>query len=217
MATSQLTAPPFAVQSSDVHVSRALEQIAEIHQQLAKGEVYRGYRPLPVACSGIAGILAAAGQPVGLGQQDPIGFVLYWTAVAAFSGLVASSEIAHNYLVHESLAERRRTRRVMAQFLPALAAGALVSATFVRVSPALIAALPGLWSLFFGLAIFASRPYLPRASGWVALFYFSAGIGLLWLSPTDLSPSAWSVGGTFGAGQLLAALVLYCNRERHEA
>jgi hypothetical protein len=207
----------FTVQSNVVQVSRALEQIAEIHQQLAKGEVYRGYRPLPVACSGLAGIIAAAVQPRGLGWNHPIDFVLYWTGVAAISALVASSEIVHNYLVRESGTERRRTRRVTAQFLPALVAGAIVSATFVRLSPTLIAALPGLWSLFFGLGIFASRPYLPRASGWVALFYFAAGIGLLWLSPTGVPHSPWSVGGTFGAGQLLAALVLYWNRERDEA
>lgn len=204
------------MQSMSVHVSRALEQIAEIHQQLAKGEVYRGYRPVPMACSGIAGLIAAAAQPRALGWNDPIGFVLYWTGVAAICALIASSEIAHNFIVRESKTERRRTRRVIAQFVPAVAAGAIVSGTFVRLSPALIAALPGLWSLFFGLGIFASRPYLPRASGWVALFYFAAGIGLLWLSPTGVPRSPWSVGGTFGAGQLLAALVLYLNRERNE-
>lgn len=200
-----------------MHVSRALEQIAEIHQQLAKGEVYRGYRPLPVACSGLAGLLAAAVQPSALGWHDPMGFVMYWTTVAAVSGLVASSEIVHNYVVRESSTERRRTRRVTAQFLPALAAGAIVSGTFVRLSPALVAALPGLWALFFGLGIFASRPYLPRASGWVALFYFAAGVTLLWLSPTGVPRSPWSVGGTFGTGQLLAAMVLYWNRERDES
>ncbi len=200
-----------------MNVSRALDQIAEIHQHLAKGEVYRGYRPVPVACSGVAGIVAAAVQPRGLGWNDPMGFVLYWSAVAAICGLIAGSEIAHNYIVHESSTERRRTRRVMGQFLPALAAGALLSVTFVRLSPALIAALPGLWSLFFSLGIFASRPYLPRATGWVALYFFGVGMALLWLAPTDVVRSGWSVGGTFGAGQLLAALVLYGNRERDES
>jgi hypothetical protein len=199
-----------------VHVSRALEQIAEIHQQLAKGEVYRGYRPVPVACSGVAGLVAAAVQPRSLGWSDPVGFVVYWTSVAIICALIASSEIAHNYVVRESSTERRRTRRVTAQILPPLAAGAIVSGTFVRLNPDLVTALPGLWALFFGLGIFASRPYLPRASGWVALFYFVAGAALLWLSPTAASHSPWSVGGTFGAGQLLAAFVLYLNRERDE-
>ena len=53
-----------------------------------------------------------------------------------------------------------------------------------------------------------------RASGWVALFYYSAGVALLWMArgPEPLQP--WWVGGTFGSGQLMAALVLYWNLER---
>ena len=34
-------------------IPRALAQIEQIHEQLAKGEVYRGYRSLPLAASGI--------------------------------------------------------------------------------------------------------------------------------------------------------------------
>lgn len=199
-----------------MNVGRALDQIAEIHQQLAKGEVYRGYRPLPMAGSGLAGIAAAAVQPPGLGSNDPVGFVFYWSGVAIICGLIASSEIVHNYVVHERTTERRRTRRVVGQFLPALVAGAIVTGAFVRLSGALVPTLPGVWAMFFGLGVFASRPYLPRASGWVALFYFAAGVGLLWLSPTSVPRSGWSVGGTFGVGQLLAALVLYWNLERHD-
>ena len=199
-----------------MNVSRALDQIAEIHQQLAKSEVYRGYRPLPMALSGVAGIVAALAQPRALGWNDPIGFVMYWTVVAILSAAVASSEIIYNYVVHEDTFARRRTRRVIAQMAPALAAGAILSVTFVRLSPALVAVLPGLWSLFFGLGVFASRPYLPRATGVVALFYFVAGIALLWLANTDVPRSALAVGGTFGAGQLLAGFVLLLNKERHD-
>jgi hypothetical protein len=197
-----------------MNVTRALDQIAEIHQQLAKGEVYRGYRPLPLACSGIAGLLAAAMQPRGIGWTSPIAFVVYWSGVAAVCCLIASSEIVYNYIVHEGPTERRRTRRVVGQFLPALAAGAGVSVLLARHDPGFVMLLPGLWAMFFGLGIFASRPYLPRASGWVALFYVGSGVALL-LAP-EASRSPWSVGGTFGAGQLLGALVLYLNRERHD-
>ena len=80
-------------------------------------------------------------------------------------------------------------------------------------STALVPLLPGLWAMLFGVAAFGARPYLPRATGWVALYYMTAGAWLLWHAG-GAPPSAWAVGGTFGAGQLASAAVLYWNLER---
>jgi hypothetical protein len=195
-------------------IPRALAQIAEIHDQLARAEVYRGYRSLPVAASGAIGLVAAWLQPPHLANADPVGFVAYWTIVAACAGFVGVSEIVYNYAVHDDGGARRRTRRVVGQFLPSLVGGAALSASFVHLSPTLVPLLPGVWAICFGIGTFASRPYLPRASGWVALYYYAAGIALLWLAASADTLSGWHVGGTFGVGQMLAALVLYWNLER---
>jgi hypothetical protein len=197
--------------------SRALSEIADIHQQIAKGEMYRGYRSLPVAASGLIGFGAAWLQAPGLGARDPVAFVVYWSAVAASAALVGGSEIIYNYVVREDRAARRRTRQVVGQFVPGLLTGAIVTASFVRRSAALVPLLPGLWAICFGIGIFASRPYLPRAAGWVALFYFVAGTALLTIPEAGAAPLGWWVGGTFGTGQFLAAAVLYWNLERSEA
>jgi hypothetical protein len=194
-------------------LSRALGQLADIHQQLAKGEIYRGYRSVPIAASGIIGVVAAWAQAPGLGVLDPIGFVEYWAGIAACAALVGASEIIYNY-VRDERAERRRTREVVGQFLPSVVAGAIISVCFVRLSTGLVPLLPGLWAICFGIGIFASRPYLPRASGWVALFYYAAGVALLWRANGTAPLHAWWVGGTFGVGQLLAAFVLFWNLER---
>ena len=193
---------------------RALGQLADIHQQIAKGEVYRGYRSLPVAASGLMGLAAAWAQTPALGASDPMGFVVYWTVIAACAGFVGASEIIYNYVVHDDRAARRQTKQVVGQFLPSMLAGAIITASFVHLSAALVPVLPGLWAICFGIGIFASRPYLPRASGWVALFYYAAGVALLWNARGPEPLRAWWVGGTFGAGQLMAALVLYWNLER---
>lgn len=199
-----------------VDVGRALSQIAEIHQQIAKGELYRGYRSMPVAASGLIGIAAASLQPRDLALRDPVAFVLYWCVVAAVAGLVGVSEIAYNYVAREDEADRRRTRQVVGQFMPSVLGAAAISASFVHLSAGLVHLLPGLWSICFGIGVFASRPYLPRASGFVALFYYAAGVLLLWRARGPESLSGWWVGATFGVGQLLAALVLYWNLERDE-
>jgi hypothetical protein len=200
-----------------VDATRALDQIAEIHRQIAKGEVYRGYRSLPVALSGLLGLLAAWLQPPSLGSTDPIGFLVYWTVVAGAAAFIGSVEILYNYLVKERTGERRQTRKVVGQFLPSVLGGAVIAACFAHVSVALVPLLPGLWAICFGIGIFACRPYLPRASGWVALFYYAAGVTLLWFArgpEGQVALTGWWIGGTFGAGQLLGAAVLWWNLER---
>jgi hypothetical protein len=202
-------------------ISDAVDQIAEIHGQIAKGEVYRGWRATPLALSGVVGLAAAWLQRPTLGADNPTGFVLYWAAVAAVAAAIGMSEIVHTSLsglgsnpaVGASF-ERRQTRRVAIQLVPALAVGALVTVAFVRLGPALISVLPGVWALCYGLAIFSARPYLARGSGWVALYFIAGGFFLLWNADTAVARSAWAVGGLFGAGQLFGALVLYWNLER---
>lgn len=195
-------------------VSRALEQIAEIHEHLAKGEVYRGWRSVPVASSGAIGLGAAAWQSAAMRPVEPWSFTAYWLAVGAVALLVGCSEIAWHYVRRATDTERRRARQVLAQFLPALVAGAIATGALLRLSPALAVLFPGLWALFFGVGIFAARPYVARAAGWVALYYWSAGLFLLWSSQGVDTLSPWAVGGTFGVGQLLSAVVLYWNLER---
>lgn len=195
-------------------VSRALEQIAEIHGHLAKGEVYRGWRSFPVACSGIVGLAAAFWQSMYGRPIEPWSFTAYWAGIAGVSLAVGCAEIAWHYVRQASDTERRQSRCVIGQFLPAIVAGAIATGALLRLSPALASLFPGLWALLYGVAIFAARPYIPRASGWVGLYFWSAGLALLWTAEGIDTLSPWSVGGTFGIGQLFGAMVLYWNLER---
>jgi len=195
-------------------VSRALEQIEAIHEQLAKGEVYRGWRSAPVAVSGLVGLIAAAFESGSDRPIDPWAFAGYWVVVGIVALVAGCAEIAWHYVARASETDRRRSRQVIGQFMPALAAGAIVTGALMRFNPALATLLPGLWALLFGVGIFAARPYVPRASGWVGLYYWTAGLLLLWLSHRIDTLSPWTVGGTFGLGQLLGAVVLYWNLER---
>jgi hypothetical protein len=198
-----------------MELPQALAQIAEIRAQAAKADVYRGYRPVPVAASGLIGLVAAWLQPAGL-PGDPMGFVAYWVTVAVCAGFVGISEIVYNFIVHDEALARRRTRLVVGQLMPSVVGGALLTATLVHQGSALVPLLPGLWALSFGLGIFASRPYMVRGSGWVALYFYAAGAVLLWTAQAPDTLSPWTVGGTFGVGQLLAAAVLYWNLEQEE-
>jgi hypothetical protein len=63
------------------------------------------------------------------------------------------------------------------------------------------------WAVVFGLGVVAVRPHLPPAVGLIGLAYVLAGGLLLAWRPAE--PSGWSVGGVFGVGHLLTALVLH--------
>src|SRR5262245_36083380 len=110
----------------------ALSRISEIHDHLAKGEGYRGFRSLPVALSGACGLAAAAVQGNVVAADDPNGAVTFWLVVAAIGGVVGASELAYNYLFRDDPIARRRTRRVVGQFVPCLVAGAAVTAGLFR-------------------------------------------------------------------------------------
>jgi hypothetical protein len=199
-----------------MEVHKALDQISEIHKHLSKAEIYRGYRAVPVASSGILALVAAGVQQNLIGNQPTHLFVIYWVIVGVIGTFVAGGGIIHNYWVEDNPITRRRTRTVVGQFIPCITAGVLATVALGRAGRPFIPFLPGLWAILFSLGIFASRPYLPRVIGWVALLYLIAGAVLLALAPGTGSLSPWAMGLTFGTGQILAGIVLYRDLERNE-
>lgn len=197
------------------NVAQALERISEIHGHLAKCEIYRGYRPLPAALTGVAGLAGAALQPRIVVAGDAVAFVVFWAALAAI-GLAIHGVSAVWRLAREGAPARRRALRVEGQFAPAVAAGAILTAGVLAFGGPSLGFLPGAWGLLFSLGLFSCRPYLPRRIGWVALFYLLAGGGLLLLSGAGVERLGWALGATFGAGQLAAAAVLHRDEARRD-
>jgi hypothetical protein len=196
-----------------MHVREALDRLEAIHDQLTRSEVYRGFRVRAVVLVGLLGFLAAAVQPHVPGAAGGVEFVWFWVAVAGICGLLGTAAAVHAYALREDEFERRRTRRVVAQFAPCILAGAAITLGVARV-PELIALLPGLWAMVFGLGVIATRPHLPPAVGMVGLGYVLAGAVLLLRAVPGDDPSPWAVGGVFGAGHLATALVLWHGLER---
>jgi hypothetical protein len=202
-----------------MELREALTQITEIRLQLARTEVFRGYRAMPVAFSGVVALLAAVIQALTI--TDPIlqigPYLALWIGAAVVSGMAAGLEMVVRARHAKSPLTRELTWLALEQFCPCLLAGSLLTVVLVRVAPASLWMLPGLWQIVYSLGVFASCRLLPRATFWVAVFYLGTGLAALAVGPGDGALSPWTMGIPFGTGQFLAAAVLYCTLERDHA
>jgi len=201
-----------------MELQEALVQISEIRQQMARAEVFRGFRALPVACSGGLAIAAALVQASWL--DNPLAqsthYLSLWIGVAAISLGAQAVEMWMRSRTSQSAYSKSITLLAAEQFFPSVIAGALLTFVLVNFAEETIWMLPGLWQMLIGLGMFATYRLLPKAVFWVAAFYVISGILCLAVARGDLALSPWAMGAPFGLGQLATAAVLYWTLERND-
>lgn len=203
-----------------MELREALTQIAEIRQQMARSQVFRGYRSVTTAFSALVALVAAGIQEYVLPEPDRNSWhMLYlWLGAAVLSLLVVGVEMAIRYRKAQSVLQREITLVAVEQFAPCLVAGALVTYVLSWVtSYDALQTLPGLWAILFSLGVFASRRVLPKGTFLVGAWYMLAGVLCLAMRKQqgrDGFDFAKQMAVTFGGGQLLAAGVLYWMLER---
>lgn len=200
-----------------MELHEALSQIDTIKTQLARVELYRGYRSLTVGITGIFAFGAAALQSVWLPNpaQSVDRYVNLWVGVATLSVLIVGVELLVRCRRQRSSLVTRGTLTAIEQFLPCLVAGALVTWVITYHARDSLSLLPGLWAIFFGLGMLASARYLPAAIFWVGVYYLAAGTACMVWARGETAFSPWAMAATFGVGQLATAVVLYLNLERN--
>jgi hypothetical protein len=200
----------------------ALSQIADIRQHLAETRVFRGYRASAALGTSLIAVTAAFWQAFWI--DDPVArfddYLLVWF-VAAVAGLAMT---CGRVLIYRRRGDETNSielgpvelrHAALQQLAPSIVAGLLVTLAIVMFHGSMVALLPGLWMILFSMGVFASRRLLPGAVVIVGAHYLLAGLVVLTLSPFD-AMRPWVMGGVFGAGQLLAAIVLYWTLERNE-
>jgi len=190
-------------------LERALADIGAIRAQMARGAAFHGLGPTAFAATGVLAALAAFGQA--LWTQTPTAaapFLTLWMTVAAISGVVIVGEmIGRSRRLHSDLADELIAAATW-QFMPAGVAGGLITLVLARFAPQSLWMAPGLWQISYGLGVFASCRFLPRAMPVVGAWYVASGLGALALAQGPLAFSPWTMGVGFGVGQLLVAAVL---------
>jgi hypothetical protein len=192
-------------------LQQALSEIHTIRNQVARGTEFRGYGPASIAVSGVLAFLVAALQTEWMAKTAKPDLMVWlgaWAATAAVSVLLTGTEtFARARRVHVGLA-REMVQSAVAQFLPAVAVGFLLTVVMMRVAVQECWMLPGLWELIFSLGVFASCRFLPWQMFAVGVWYLAAGLFCLAAGSATQALSPWSMGVPFGVGQLLVAAVL---------
>jgi hypothetical protein len=189
---------------------KALAQIQAIRGQVARGSEFRGYGPETVAATGLLAMAAALLQAVAVKNPtaNVLGYLVLWITTAALAVLVTGFQtITRTRRVHSGLA-RQMIFSAAESFMPAIAAGMLVTLALVRSDSQDLWLLPGLWQIFYGLGIFASCRFLPRQMFAVGVWFLATGALCLAMGMGEHALSAWEMGFPFGIGQLLIAAVL---------
>lgn len=202
-----------------MELREAIEQISDIRQQMARSEVFRGYRSLTVGFSGVLALFAAVFQSYWLESPatDLTRYLVLWIGVAVVSATVALIELVFRAKRAGPGLVREMTRLAAEQFLPCLVVGALLTACIYRTAPQAAWMLPGLWSLLFSLGIFASWRLLPSPVVWAGVYYVLCGCCCLRWGQGEQVLAPWQMATAFGGGQLLCAAILYWNLERTRA
>lgn len=200
-----------------MELREALAQISEIRQQMARTEVFRGYRAATVAFSGLVAVATAGVQSllVPTPTHDIREYLLLWVGAALLSIVVFGIDQYLRYQRSITHWQRDITAMAVEQFLPCLVAGATTTYVIVKFARDQSWMLPGLWSIIFSLGVFASRRLLPFAVFYVAAFYLLAGLYILARGQGDNALSPWFMGVTFGLGQFFSATILYWYLERN--
>ncbi|MEL7498667.1 MAG: hypothetical protein AAFN77_13755 [Planctomycetota bacterium] len=208
-----------------MNIHRALADVASIRAQLERTEALRGFRSAAVGFSVVILIIGYLVQRLLIvdANRSVEVYLGLWLVVALASATTAGIEMVVRGMRSEEPAVWNLHRQLAIRILPSLLVGFVITlmigvqAWEARESPTvgMIWALPGIWSMIYGLGLLHCSRCLPRYSNGVACYFLAAGALVMvaaWLSGRQ--PAPWQMLATFGVGQTGLATVLYFNMDR---
>lgn len=192
-------------------LEKALADIEAIKGQIARSGEFRGYGPATVALTGLFAMIAGLLQHLLLEQpaQAVTTYLIIWITTAAIAvACIGAETIARSRRLHSGLADEM-VATAIGQFVPAMAAGVLLTFVLYRFAPQSLWMLPGLWQILVSLGIFASCSLLPKSLFAAGVWYLTSGLIVLAVTSGDWALSPWAMALPFGAGQLIFAALLH--------
>ncbi len=180
--------------------SRALEDLRFIRETMANATAF-------TALSGwglvVIGVTALATAGLAMRQHTPSGWLAVWVAEAATAVVVGSATTAWKARALQLPLIKGPVRKFVLAFLPPVIVGSLLTVALDRSS--LLALLPGVWLLLYGIAIIAGGAFSVRVVPIMGLCFLTAGAFALF------APAAWGnwiLGGAFGGLHVMFGLAI---------
>jgi len=205
----------------------AARRLREIQTLMERSAVYRRAMAPATLGSGFLGCLVAW-----IGWRWPVdtvrGFVAWWIAAAVLAAIVALLMIRKQAIVDREPFWSAPTRRFAQALTPPLACGFCLGLTVMatRGEPqGLAAALPSLWMVLYGCALFSAGFFMPRGLKLFGLVFM--GCGVLSLGPSLSLPADGmdagqvglahvTMGSAFGLLHLFYGAYLYWTESRED-
>lgn len=199
-----------------MHIHQALADVRQIQAVLAKTERFRLLRATTVATTALLAIVGAGLQTwiVGNPSESPFLYAVYWSIIAGAGASCAVLATAWRYWGRPTSWDRGLWFEASRSFVPSLAVGGLLTAVIAMRYPEMAVALPGVWSLLFGLGVWSTTRIFPRAMTGVAAYYFIAGTAALVLAAKWPFSPLW-MAVAFGGGQaIMCGVLAYDERQQ---
>lgn len=184
----------------------AIKQIKTIHDQMAKTNMYKGYKPIALICIGISSLL------LGIFQYNIVGYknyILPWVALGCIIVILLFSRMFYQYIRSSSVVEKSQIKNVFLQFMPGILTCGFI---FFAFNPKLQLAnyIPGLWAVIFGLSIMSLVPYFTNSIRFISYFYIVSGCIIIYLSKSATPVVVITIFSlVFSLGHFFTAAILY--------
>lgn len=197
-----------------MELQRALSDLAEVRDRLARIQRFEGYSAAAAVASGGAAILAGYVQrqtvPLPALPDALHRYVIIWMACLAIALALNYGAVAIWVVKHQGPAAASGFRSAARSIAPSVALGGLL--TLAMIDRGAYALLPGTWFALYALGLFASRETIPESTFPIRLG-FAALAALFLVSPLQSVALAWWVMPLgFGAGQIAIGAAIW--RER---
>jgi hypothetical protein len=122
--------------------------------------------------------------------------------------LIGVQTVTRAHRMHSGIGERNDLAWLSSNFCLPPALRRPTYFVIVQYASTAVWMLPGLWQIIFSLGVFSSCRFLPRAMVAAGMWYLITGLTCIALGDSRAF-SPWTMGISFGAGQFLAAGILF--------